>query len=294
MELPLLVTHPWVKSLIEFHYPPMELVFADPQDYCLDPYLEGYDTFFYVDFFRLGSGSFRFKEYVAQKKARSVISLHGNPSKFQDIYWLEHLEHEDVVLAYGPQMLDLLREKGIVKKPVICGNYRLEYYLKHKPFFDEHLPFRKKGPIALYAPTWAGKTYSVFSDDYSPFFEVFPEVVDRFSKEYQLIVKIHPHMRVMMPDEVQRVQESYPKVFFLSDYPPIYPLLSQVDVLLGDHSSIYSDFLYFNRPFVPFLSPHQQKEKEKGSYRYAYGERKPLECLKEEITHACRSASHGS
>ena len=56
MEIPILVTDPWVKELIEIFYPPMDVILAQPEDYNLDPYLEGYEIFFYVDFFRTGNG----------------------------------------------------------------------------------------------------------------------------------------------------------------------------------------------------------------------------------------------
>ena len=157
MGIPLLITHSMIQHLIERYYPPLELIFCDPDDYLLNSVLDEYDLFFYVEFSRCANGSFQFHEYVTQRKARSVISLHGNPDKFWQIYWIERLVDEDIILAYGPQLIELLQKKGVHKRPVITGNYRLEYYKAHQQLFDSQLPFKKEKPIILYAPTWTSK-----------------------------------------------------------------------------------------------------------------------------------------
>src|ERR1700722_18764315 len=98
MEIPLLVTDPWMGELASLYYPPMEVIVCDSEDFSLDAALEGYNLFFYVEFSKKGHGSFQFHEYVTQKRARSVISLHGNPDKYGDVHWLEKLSDEDIVL----------------------------------------------------------------------------------------------------------------------------------------------------------------------------------------------------
>jgi hypothetical protein len=46
-------------------------------------------------------------------------------------------------------------------------------------------------------------------------------------------------------------------VYFLNEFPAIYPLLEKVSAYIGDHSSIGYDFLYYDRPLY-FL---EKKEK---------------------------------
>lgn len=293
MGIPLLVTEPWVKELVELYYPPMEIVLASPQDYNLDPFLQEYDLFFYVDFFRKGNGSFQFDEYLSTKKVRSVFSFHGNPDKFFEIYWMERLEDEDIVLVYGPQLRDTLRKKGIQKQVLLCGNYRLEFYQKHRAFFDAKIPFKKEKNTALYAPTWSSKSrFSIFKTDYSSFFTCYREVLENYSEKYQLIVKLHPHMHLQMPEEVDEVISAYPHIFFLKNFPPIYPLLMQIDLYLGDYSSIGYDFLYFKRPII-FLGEKQttplQQQSHEALYNDAFGDEPiPLDQLRQEIEHAYR------
>jgi len=309
MEIPLLVTDPIVHDLIERYYPPLDLRLVESEDYLLDEALEGYDLFFYVEFSRCGNGSFQFHEYVTKSKARSVISLHGNPDKFREIYWIERLADEDVVLAYGPQLLELFQKKGVNKIPIISGNYRLEYYKAHQAFFDAKLPFEKEKQTILYAPTWTSMNRkSELRMNYSSFFDVYREVFERLPEAFQLVVKLHPNLIRFMSSEVEKIKQAYPHIHFIDDYPTIFPLLNQIDLYLGDYSSIGYDFLYFDRPLF-FLKTKEKtplqssgicieeeiyetiaknmeaplSEKRQQLYRHAYGDSKPLAQLKEEI-----------
>lgn len=311
MGVPLLVTEPCVQEWVERFYPPMQVILAEPEDFDLDPFLKDYDLFVYVDFFRRASGCFQFQEYLSRRRVRSVMSLHGNPDKYWDMYWLERLGDEDIVLAYGPQLMDLVQKKRIPKQPVVSGNYRLAFYEQHAPFFDSKLPFKKEKKTLLYAPTWVAPGRRVACSEYSTFFEVYKKVFDTLSAEYQLIVKLHPYMVKMMPDEVERVVHDYPHIHFLNDFPLIYPLLKQVDLYLGDYSSIGYDFLYYDRPLffletqmptalqkcgcklrledLPFVEDRQKNEARHELYHHVFGPCKPLDQLKRDIADACRS-----
>jgi len=313
MQIPLLVTDAWMKELIQLYYPPMEIILAEPHDFNLDPYLEGYELFVYVDFFRKGNGTFQFRDYFTTHKARSVMSLHGNPDKFWDIYWIEKLSDEDIVLAYGPQLLELLSKRGVDKQPLLCGNYRLEFYQMHEAFFDQTLPFRKgEKKTLLYAPTWTALSRKTeHRINYSPFFDVYRHVFETLGPKYHLIVKLHPHLVKLMPNEVEKVIQEYPEIYFLNEYPLIYPLLKQCDLYLGDYSSIGYDFLYFDKPlfflevqqltrlheYGQRISKEELPDLEPPSfdrlklYSQVFGERKPLDQLKKEIESAYRSSA---
>jgi teichoic acid glycerol-phosphate primase len=317
MGIPLLVTDPWMKAFVEVYYPPMDILLVDAKDYILDPFLKEYDPLFYVDFFRKASGCFQFQDYFSKRKVRSVMGLHGNPDKYWDTYWLERLNDEDIILAYGPQLLELLVQKGVKKRPIISGNYRLEFYKAHAPFFDATLPFRKEKTTLLYAPTWSA--YGILTEHreyFSPFFTFYRELFDALSDRFQLIVKLHPHLAQSMPVMVKKVMHEYPHIYFLQDYPLIYPLLNQIDLYLGDYSSVGYDFLHFDRPLF-FVEPIRRTalhgcgqilrkeelsclgwmEDTKGTerkmlYNEVFGEVKPLAQLKQEIEDACRSHPH--
>lgn len=314
LEVPLLVTEPAVRELIELYYPPLEVRVVEAEDFLLDEPLAPFDFFVYVHFSRTGRGTFLFSEYYTQKRARGVFSLHGHPDKFRDIYWIEEVEDEDIVLAYGPALVELLRSQGIRKKPLLCGNYRLEYYQQHADFFDQTLPFTKEKKTILYAPTWSSPLFvTEQSKYYTGFSKVYQELFEEVPEGVQLLCKLHPYFFLSEPDALSRIKEVYPHVLFLDHYPLIYPLLKAVDIYLGDYSSIGYDFLFFNRPLF-FIGVDQKtplhscgetlrgdyyrtilaeredpfSERREALYQYVYGARKPLSLLKKEIE-ACVS-----
>lgn len=320
MGIPILVTDRWIKTLIELYYPPMKVLFMEPENYCFEEELSPYEAFFYVDHYRLGDQTFQFAEYFTRYRARSVYSLHGNSDKNRNIYWMERLADEDIVLLYGPQMIDFLKAKGVDKRIdhlIECGNYRLEFYRTHQSFLDAKLKLPKKGKTILYAPTWTSNNLkSQRRFDYSSFFEAARWVLESIPEKFQLIVKLHPHLVFLLPEAVEKIKERYqnhPQIYFLDDFPLIYPLLSQVDIYLGDYSSIGYDFLYFKRPmfFLNVKSPsflqrcgvsieekdfpklYEKIQEEKSLsqiqhevYTYAFGRKKPLGTLKKEVEEA--------
>ncbi len=161
MDVPLLCTNPWIHQLVQLHYPEMPLILDEGEDYTLDHVLKDYEVLFYVDHARKHNGAFQFVEHSFQGPARSVCSLHGNSDKKRNLYWMEKFIDEDVTVIYGKHMLDFLEEKGVLerlKHCVVSGNYRREYYLERKEFFDaqaKHLFFPDSGKKTIfYAPTW--------------------------------------------------------------------------------------------------------------------------------------------
>lgn len=313
MEAPVLVTHPFMKCLIELYYPAIEVVLAEPEDGLLDEALKDYDLLLYVHYSRQVNDLFVFDEYVARKRARSIMCLHGNPDKFQEIYWLENLADEDIVLAYGPQLVKLIEQKRIPKTPLVCGNYRLEYYHAHEAFFDAKLPFKKEKPLILYAPTWAANNRKIeLRKYYTSFLQVYQELFETLPDDFQLVVKLHPLHASIMYEEIQQIKAAYPQIYFLDDYPLVYPLLKHVDYFIGDYSSIGYDFLYFDRPLfflgslkktplqdcgltihnapiyetIKNYSDAPYSQKRQTLYRHVFGQRKSLNELKEELVHA--------
>ena len=210
--------------------------------------LEGFDTLFYVEPSRLHEEAFQFGNLLLPEKRRSVCGLHGNSNKCRDAFWAERFVEEDIVLLYGSYMEEFFREKGIwerIKNPIFCGNYRLNYFEKYRDHFKMDLP--GEGIKILYAPTWS------FADatDNSPFFECYERVLDHVPQGFTLLVKLHPYMYRLQPEKTKILEEKYhdnPRVFILEETPLVYPILEQVDIYLGDYSSVAYDFLVYDRP----------------------------------------------
>ncbi len=155
-----------------------------------------------------------------------------------------------------------------------------------------------------------------------------PCLAENIPSDVNLIVKLHPNLleqQDIMVEEIIDRYSSHKHILFLTDFPPIYPLLNLADVYLGDMSSIGYDFLALDRPLFflnqnardPLTDPglylfrcgiEIKKENypliyktiddffhfelrpfspiRKDVYAYAFGHRKPLDLLKQEIEQA--------
>lgn len=282
MGIPFLCTYPWIHDLVDIYYPSMPLILAEPEDYCLDPYLKDYDVLFYVDHYRRGTGMFHFMDHVYNGQARSVCALHGNSDKKRNVCWIEKFAEEDIVLIYGPHMKEFIEEKGIwdrLSHCIFCGNYRLEYYKQHQSFFDQKIQpflFPKNGKkTLLYAPTWT--SYNLKSDwraDYSCFFEAHAFILEKIPEEFQVLVKLHPFLVHLFPEKVEKIKQQYEDrehIIFIDSCPLIYPLLSQVDAYIGDYSSIGYDFLWYNKPMFFLNEAGRDPKEDLGVYLFHCG-----------------------
>jgi CDP-glycerol glycerophosphotransferase (TagB/SpsB family) len=180
------------------------------------------------------------------------------------------------------------------------------YAIQKKEHFDaiiqDEAPFlNSKERKILYAPTWSERLSDAeFKEQLSTFLAARPPSL-------LLIIKLHPNQLRKYEVVLSHIQEEFasPNLFFLNNFPPIYPLLSLIDIYIGNHSSLLFDTLAFAIPTlliddkVPFaLSiPATQlpnvfsnidslpcnKESMEKAYRDAYYENFSAETLKEEI-----------
>lgn len=207
---------------------------------------------------------FNLPQFAHNKIFETLCVPHGNSDKGRvNNHMLKGLQEETEALFYGQKMLDYAKESNMVERLenyYISGNYRKYFFLKHRSFYDDILIneissfLQKEKKNILYAPTWDDQEKS------SSFFIACNHMIDHIPDHYNLIVKLHPNLfKQNIDDQIDRVIEKCEKkanVFFLKDFPPIYPLLSICDIYLGDMSSIGYDFLYYQRPMFFFNTQH--------------------------------------
>lgn len=284
MEIPVLCQSQWMQNLVELYYPDIEALWDEGKDYCYDETLKDCDVVFTANPSRKYNGTFHFFDHVLRKKVRSVCSFHGQSDKKQTLFWLEKFADEDIVLSYGPYMKDFFQDKGILERIphiVTCGNYRYEYYLKYRSFFDALLTphlFPENGKkTLLYAPTWTHPNRkNEWRIEYSSFFHDYPYVLDHIPADFQVYVKLHPMLVLHFPQEVENLMTAYQErenIRFLNDMPLVYPLLAKADLYLGDFSSVGYDFLAFNRPLFFLSDGARSVETDKGVYLHQTGTR---------------------
>jgi CDP-glycerol glycerophosphotransferase (TagB/SpsB family) len=251
LDIPLITTDLKLYYLGKQFYPDLEVFYIESKDLINQAVCNSFDIIFISNFWDKKEFEICFEAF--EKKMRYVYCSHGNSDKGQKYPLLDNFARQDMVLIYGKRMHDFLKEKNVeITKDILCGNYRLEYYKKHQefykqlPLFDEK-EYQKK---VLFAPTWNSLDSCLFQD--------ITELFKNIPQDYLLIFKVHPAFardHKELYESLKNTSHSYKNVVLLEDYPLIFPLLEQVDMYIGDASSISYDFLYFNKPMF-FLRSH--------------------------------------
>ena len=188
---------------------------------------------------------------------------HGMSDKGWKLPWFEALEKEDWLLVYGSRMKQVLQAKKIAIPQISVGNFRYRYFLEHQTFYRQivkkHLPAER---LVLFAPTWED------SEENGTFFDAFPY----FSSASQIAIKLHPNTEKAFLPQIERLKGSNENIHFIENFPPIYPILDQTDVYIGDMSSIGYDFLMFDRPLFFLRKKIAHPEKDPSSYLMKGGE----------------------
>ncbi|MGD2168978.1 MAG: CDP-glycerol glycerophosphotransferase family protein [Chlamydiota bacterium] len=250
LKIPLIVTDEDIFHQAKTYYPDLEAIYVESHLFvqyliehaekiisCLTrPYLELLFILFPQEY----------------QKMEFVWCPHGLSDKGRNSSFFDPLLQENTLLLYGSKMKSFLKGKNLLKKQKVVevGNYRFEYFNKHKSFYkkiiEEKLQkFSDQKPIVLYAPTW---------EDYeanSSLHIVFEKLLKSFPSNFNLVVKLHPNTlrKQDYRKEMLMLQfEDKPNIMFLHDFPCIYPLIDYVDRYLGDFSSIGYDFLTYQKP----------------------------------------------
>jgi len=196
---------------------------------------------------------------------------HGNSDKGWKAPFFEALQESEPAFVYGEKMIDFMREKKTLAKTIRVGNFRWAYFQKHKHFYTQTqielgLPQGRKN--FLYAPTWDD------SENNCSFWHAFPLLAENLPESCNLIVKWHPNTYRLHEARLERMIGQYANrknIVFISDFPPIYPLLEICDAYIGDMSSIGYDFLKFSRPMF-FLNPQKRDaQTDRGLYLHRCG-----------------------
>lgn len=237
LDIPLWVTEEKAFNCAKTYYPQLNVVYKEHLELSLEYLAQNCDVI-------LESGHTWAVELSPlltrffQKKMRVIYCPHGNSDK-------EYGCPKDISFVYGEHMIDLMSKTGSLDQLssyIITGNYRYSFYCKHKEFYDSFIPkMDNKKKILLYAPTWPDKETPSF------FFERCHKLIEEISPHFNLLVKFHPFLEEDYPAEIYCLYQ-HPTTLFLTDFPPIYPLLNASDGYIGDFSSIGYDFLIFDRP----------------------------------------------
>lgn len=244
LDVPLWVTEEKTFASAKTYYPHLNVCLKDHLELSLEYLAQNCDAI-------LESGHYWAAELIPlfqlffRKKMRIIYCPHGNSDKGHS---LKNPVSKDISFVYGQHMLDLLKKTDSLEKLssyVITGNYRYPFYLKHQKFYDALIP-KTTDKTIFYAPTW--------SDGENPtsFFESCTKLIEETAPYFNLFIKLHPFLEEHYPAETHNIIQKHKTATFITDFPPIYPLLNHSDAYLGDFSSIGYDFLTFDKPMFFF------------------------------------------
>ncbi|ARC60636.1 MULTISPECIES: glycosyltransferase [Bacillus] len=113
--------------------------------------------------------------------------------------------------------------------------------------------------IVLYAPTWRGEVGSV-SNINKELFKHISELNEKIPDDYQLILKVHTLLFKYIKHDEQLMNKCIPDCIDTNE------LLSLVDILITDYSSIFFDYMATNKPILYFMYDKEQYLKKRGMY----------------------------
>ncbi len=115
--------------------------------------------------------------------------------------------------------------------------------------------------VILYAPTWTGNAANQPIIDMSKYTDLYEHLSSHIdTQKYQILIK--PHHVVYRRLSKEEKDSGY----YVSYAIDTNELLSIVDILITDYSSIYFDFLVTDRPILFYIPDYRQYEQIRGIY----------------------------
>ncbi|MGX7030461.1 CDP-glycerol glycerophosphotransferase family protein [Vagococcus zengguangii] len=112
----------------------------------------------------------------------------------------------------------------------------------------------------LYTPTWRGKAVGNAQNTIEQTVQEVEQLTVKFSNEYNILIKAHPFAYKHLKDDERLAGR------LISDYLDANELLSIVDVLVTDYSSIFFDFLVTDKPIIFYVWDKEVYSAERGMY----------------------------
>lgn len=287
LKVPIVTAYPQTIFLYQRYYPGVDI---QVKNWSVRYLLENYTSVLYPSIPKPSFSDIIEKEQkkdpsdaVWKKPLKLIHHFHGCSDKGYHSDWIKpdsHIKDVDLLLIYGDRFKKLLEDKKLLSVPksyLSIGNYRYQYYLKHKSYLTNlahkeiFSKFSKKQTTILYAPTWADHEHS------SSFFDIYQTLFESLPDYYNLIVKLHPNMTLERegydPTSILNIIQTYQSkanVLILPFYPLVYPLIDRCDIYLGDHSSVGYDVLTFRKPMY-FLNVTQRSKDDPGALLFQCG-----------------------
>jgi len=197
------------------------------------------------------------------------FDIPGNPSVSQNV--VRNFLSADYLISPNEHttnmFLDSYKLKGIYNGEIIEEGYPrmdLTFHTEANPFFDYlakiGLKIDRTKKTILYAPTWKGTNVSKAKNDMYQIIADMTYLKQQVSKEYNILIKVHPFLFA----EARKFTEI--KDVLIPDIVDTNELLSVIDLLITDYSSIFFDFLVTDNPILFYVWDYDDYKETRGRY----------------------------
>lgn len=196
------------------------------------------------------------------------FDIPGNPAHSQNV--LRNFLSTDFLISANEHMTNMYTKSykldGLYNGKIIETGYpRIDLTIHTDPF-----EFRKRledwgiiledKPIILYAPTWKGTDVTQVKNDVKQIHADMVELRKQVGDQYNILVKVHPFLYKQAKDDEGLIGRLIP------DFVDTNELLSVVDILITDYSSIFFDFLITGKPILFYTWDLDVYMEERGQY----------------------------
>src|SRR5699024_1664517 len=240
---------------------------------------ESEDYLFYLTKCKYIINNATFPAYFTKKPNQIYINTwHGTPLKLMGLdiennliesqNTIKNFLSSDYIISPNKHTTEIFKHafklQGLNDKAILeIGYPRIDATINTKEK-DVVRKLKKQGlkisdaPILLFSPTWRGSLVNDPDDNIEEITEMIAELNKK--TKYQVLLKVHPFIYNKAKGNKKL------KKFLVSDGFDTNELLSIVDLLVTDYSSIFFDFLVTNKPIIFYTPDCEEYEKSRGLY----------------------------
>ena len=223
-----------------------------------------------------------FQSFFVKKKEQIYINTwHGTPLKYMGFDIPGNPAHSqnvvrnflmaDYILSPNAHTTEIFsksyRLDGIFPGVILEGGYpridctnSIQREVIKEELGELNLVFDDNLPTILYTPTWKGSSILNPSNDEEQIIRETYLLKDYFKGKYNVLVKVHPYIYKTLSRN-ERI-----KHILIPDSLDPNEVLSIVDLLITDYSSIFFDFLVTDKPIIFYVWDRDLYEADRGMY----------------------------
>lgn len=197
------------------------------------------------------------------------FDIPGNPSISQNV--VRNFLSTDYILSPNTHTTSIFKKSykldGLYKGTIIEEGYpRIDLTLNtnciefNKYLRSIGLTIEANKETILYAPTWKGTNVSRVDNDVLQIIADINYLEKNIGDKYNILIKVHPFLYKEATKHAEIMKKLVP------DFVDTNELLSIVDLLITDYSSLFFDFLVTNRPILFYMWDTDVYSEQRGQY----------------------------